>query len=245
VTTGNSEFVHHAVDLIFGSDSAVVRSGDVASAQTISGTGAIHIALMFLSNSDPNSGLKRTVFVGTPTWGNIVPMCKLTGLEVKTYNHYLPETGQVDWESILSAVGSAPKGSIFYLQRCCHNPTSADPSRQQWEALAQEMKDRQLLPLFDIAYHGLGNGIDEDVFCVRHFERIGLEMLVCQSFSKNFGLYGERVGAVHAVCEDARAALAVRDQFRFLIRSEFGSSPIYGARIVTSVLGDPVGKAAW
>lgn len=198
---------------------------------------------MFLSHAVP--GMKKTVHIGVPAWGNYQPMCKIAGLDFKTYNHYKPETGEVDWDSTLAAVRSAPQGSIFILQACCHNPTAADFSKDQWRMLAQEMRARNLLPLFDIAYQGLGNGLEEDVFCVRHFADMGFEMLVCQSFSKNFGLYGERVGALHVVCSDSRVTTAVHDQLRFLIRSEFSSSPAYGARIVTTVLSDPAREAAW
>ncbi|VUC37096.1 unnamed protein product [Clonostachys rosea] len=243
VTTGNSKYLQHAAAVVFGKNSQLLASGQVASAQTISGTGSIHIALMFLSHSV--SGKKRTVYVGTPAWGNYEPMTKLAGLDFQSYKHYSPETGGVDWESIIEAVSSAPHGSIFVLQACCHNPTAADFSKEQWRDLATIMKRRQLIPLFDIAYQGLGNGLEEDIYCVRHFAQEGFEMLVCQSFSKNFGLYGERVGALHVVTQTPKAAMSVHDQVRFLIRSEFSSSPAFGARLVTHILSDPDREASW
>ncbi|KAI9164138.1 Aspartate aminotransferase [Paramyrothecium foliicola] len=229
VTTGNAEYLRHAAKVVFGEDSDALRSRKVASVQTISGTGVVHIALLFLKRAVPE--LNKTVYLGTPTWGNYQPMCELVGLEVETYKYYSPEAGGVDWESVLNAVRGAPRGSIFALQGCCHNPTAADFTKSQWVTLAEEMKARQLFPLFDIAYHGLGNGLEEDIFCVRHFAQMSIDMLVCQSFSKNFGLYGERVGALHAVCSDSTVAAAVHDQLRFLLRSEFSSAPAYGARI--------------
>jgi aspartate aminotransferase len=211
--------------------------------QTISGTGAVHIAFMLLARSVPN--MSKTVYVGTPAWGNYVPMLGLAGLDAKTYTHYDPKTGTVDWDSVLATVRSAPEGSIFVLQACCHNPTAADFTKEQWQILAQEMKTRRQFPIFDIAYQGLGNGLEEDIYCVRHFVEQGFEMLVCQSFAKNFALYGERVGALHAVCPSADSALAVRDQMRFLIRVEFSSSPAYGSRLVDLILSDPAREAAW
>ncbi|KAH7151732.1 aspartate aminotransferase [Dactylonectria estremocensis] len=243
VTTGNPSYLRNAVKIVFGKDSAVLQAGRVASVQTISGTGAVHIAFLLLSRSVP--GMSKLVYVGTPTWGNYVPMLDLVGLEARSYRHYDPQTGSVDWESIVNAVRTAEKGSTFILQACCHNPTAADFTKEQWRILAQEMKQRQLFPLFDIAYQGLGNGLEEDIYSVRHFVEQGFEMLVCQSFSKNFGLYGERVGAVHAVCPAVDTTAAVHDQLRFLVRSEFSSSPAYGARLVDIVLSDPEREAAW
>jgi aspartate aminotransferase, cytoplasmic len=146
---------------------------------------------------------------------------------------------------VLAAVRSAPARSIFILQVCCHNPSAAGFSDSQWRTLGAEMQARQLFPLFDIAYQGLGNGLEEDVYPVRHFVSLGMEMRVCQSFSKSFGLYGERVGALHALCSSADAMPAVRDQLRFLIRSEFSSSPAFGARFVTLVLSDHAREREW
>ncbi|KAL5605942.1 hypothetical protein FOVSG1_006089 [Fusarium oxysporum f. sp. vasinfectum] len=243
VTTGNAKYLRNAARVAFGYDSKILESGRLASVQTISGTGSIHIALMFLNRSV--SGMEKTVYVGTPTWGNYQPMCTVAGLQFQPYKHYSPETGRINWPCVLEAVRSAAPGSIFILQACCHNPTAADFSQDQWQTLAKEMKERRLFPLFDMAYQGLGNGLDEDMFGLRHFAREGFELLACQTFSKNFGLYGERVGALHAICPTPLIASAVHDQLRFLIRSEFSSSPAYGARLVTTILSDPERESVW
>uniref|UniRef100_A0A0C4BKX5 Aminotransferase class I/classII large domain-containing protein n=1 Tax=Fusarium oxysporum (strain Fo5176) TaxID=660025 RepID=A0A0C4BKX5_FUSOF len=215
VTTGNAKYLRNAARVAFGNDSKIMESGRLASVQTISGTGSIHIALMFLSRSV--SGMEKTVYVRTPTWSNYQPMCTVAGLQFQPYKHYSPETGRVDWECVLKAGRSAAAGSIFILQACCHNPTAADFSQDQWKTLAKVMKERRLFPLFDMAYQGLGNGLDEDMFGLRHFAREGFELLACQTFSKNFGLYGER----------------------------FSSSPVYGARLVTTILSDPERESVW
>jgi aspartate aminotransferase len=172
-------------------------------------------------------------------------MCNLAGLETQTYTHYDPLTGGVHFESVIDAVRTADEGSVFILQGCCHNPTAADFSREQWQTLAAEMKNRHLLPLLDIAYQGLGNGIEEDSYGVRHFAQMGFEMIVCQSFSKNFGLYGERAGACHVVCASEAHVKPVHDQLRCLIRWEFSSSPAYGSRLVDLVLSDSSTEAEW
>ncbi|CAI7586761.1 unnamed protein product [Penicillium pancosmium] len=239
VTTGNSRYLANAAKIAFGSHSSVFdkeRREKVASVQTISGTGAVHLALMLLARSSKKNS--RQVYIGTPTWGNYIPMCNLAGLESKQYTHYDTLTGGVDFESVIKAIRTADEGSVFILQGCCHNPTAADFSREQWQTLAAEMKSRHLLPLLDIAYQGLGNGIEEDSYGVRHFAQMGFEMIVCQSFSKNFGLYGERAGACHVVCASETHVQPVHDQLRCLIRWEFSSSPAYGSRLVDLVLSD-------
>jgi aspartate aminotransferase len=172
-------------------------------------------------------------------------MLKSVGLDAAFYKHYDPARGSVDFDGVLQAVRSAPEGSPFILQACCHNPTSADLAKDQWHTLADEMELRGHLPIFDIAYQGLGSGVDEDAYAVRYFEARGFEMLVCQSFSKNFALYGERCGALHVVCPSEEIATSVHDQLRFLVRSEFSSSPAFGARIVENVLSNPGKKDLW
>lgn len=211
--------------------------------QTISGTGAIHTGALFLTRS-ATDGLPH-VYVGTPTWGNYQPLLSLAGLDVRTYNHYLSQTGTVDFESVLSAIRTAPRGSTLILQGCCHNPTAADFSREQWDIVVGELKSHGHLPFFDIAYQGLGQGVDEDVYGVRMCAEEGMEMIVCQSFAKNFGLYGERCGALHVACTSRDVAARVKDQLRCLIRWEFSSSPAYGARLVNLVLSDRRAEEQW
>ncbi|KAF1934635.1 PLP-dependent transferase [Clathrospora elynae] len=224
VNTGNTNYLNNAARIVLGKDAKILEFNQVASVQTISGTGAVHLGAMLLAHSVPR--MSKTVYVGIPAWGNYQPMFKLAGFDVRTYRHYDKSTGTVDWDAVLQAVESAPRGSIFILQACCHNPTAADLSEEQWQILAREIKERGLFPFFDIAYQGMGKGLEEDAYSVRHFAEVGLEMLICQSFSKNLGLYGERVGALHAVCKSSQAAAAVRDQLRFLIRATYSASVV-------------------
>ena len=200
--------------------------------QTISGTGAVHLAFLLIAE---NLSPRPRVYVGVPAWGNYSPMCKLAGLDVVEYRHFDASARSVDMPSILKAVQGAPKGSVFVIQACCHNPTGADLSNEQWHELAIALKDRDHLPLLDIAYQGLGNGLDEDAYGVRLLARMGMPMLICQSFSKNFALYGERCGALHALCGDSKTTANVFDRLRCLIRWEFSSAPAYGCRLVDLV----------
>lgn len=185
------------------------------------------------------------MYVGTPAWGNYKPIFQSLALGVVQYQYYNSDTRAVDFASVLSAAGSAPPGSIFILQGCCHNPTGADLSPSQWDELALVMQARNLFPFFDVAYQGLGNGLAEDAYAVRHFAGMGFEMFVCQSFSKNFGLYGERCGALHAICKDSETRDNVFDRLRCLIRWEFSSSPAFGSRLVSLVLESGDSTQAW
>jgi aspartate aminotransferase len=243
VTTGNGEFVQNAARVLFGSQSAALRAQRVTSVQAISGTGSIHLAALFLSRSDTFKN--KNVYIGTPAWGNYEPLFNLVGLSVKKYKHYDASKGIVDFPSVLDAISQAPEGSIFVLQGCCHNPSGADFSQTQWQELAQAMKKRNHFPLFDMAYQGLGNGVDEDAYGLRLFSDMGFELAACQSFSKNFGLYGERCGAVHFASESREVAENVYDQLRCLIRWEFSSSPAYGSRLVNIVLSDAKLSQEW
>lgn len=131
------------------------------------------------------------------------------------------------------------------LQGCCHNPTGADPTHEHWMAIAQEMKTKTQFPFFDFAYQGFGDGLEEDAYSVRLFAAQGFEMLICQSFSKNYALYGERCGALHVVTTSPVAAQNVHDQLRCLIRWEFSSSPAFGSRLVSIIQESDVLRGQW
>jgi aspartate aminotransferase len=234
VTTGDVQFVESAAGVLFGENATAVRSKKVTSVQAISGTGSIHLGALFISRCA--SFQDKKVYVGTPAWGNYEPLFNLVGLDVVKYRYYDAERGIVDFPSVLNAVSQAPDGSIFVLQGCCHNPSGLDLTQTQWRQLAQAMKQRRHFPFFDMAYQGLGFSLEEDAFGLRRFEELGFELLACQSFSKNFGLYSERCGVLHVVSGDGITAANVYDQLRCLIRWEFSSSPAYGSRLVNTIL---------
>jgi len=243
VTTGDDQFVKNAANLLFGREATAIRSKRVTSVQAISGTGSIHLAALFLSRCAKFKG--KRVHIGTPAWGNYEPLFNLVGLEVAKYRYYDAESGRVDLPSVLDAVAQAPEGSIFVLQGCCHNPSGLDLTPLQWRELAKAMKGRKHFPLFDMAYQGLGWQLNEDAYGLRYFEQLGFELIACQSFSKNFGLYGERCGVLHAISDDDKVAANVYDQLRCLIRWEFSSSPAYGARLVSIILASDELSAIW
>ncbi|KAL7933031.1 aspartate aminotransferase [Trichoderma chlorosporum] len=242
VTTGNAEFLRYAAELIFGQACSRLAAEHVASVQTISGTGANHLAILLLAKC---VAPQPKVYLGVPSWGNYKPMLDLVGLQAEEYSHYNVSNGTLDFPSILAAIKSASPRSVFIFQGSCHNPTGADPSLAQWREIAMALQVGDHVPLFDSAYQGLGRGLDEDAFAVRLFAKLGFTMIVCQSFSKNFGLYGERCGALHVVCSTTEAAKATHDRLRCLIRWEFSSSPAYGSRLVDIVQSSAELKHIW
>jgi len=159
--------------------------------------------------------------------------------------YYSAETKQADFARMQAALNDIPKGSIVLLHACCHNPTGADLDEQQWRTLAGLVKSRGLLPFFDIAYQGFGEGLEEDAFALRHFAEQGIPLLVASSFSKNFSLYGERCGSLSIVCADTREADTVLGQLQATIRRNYSSPPAHGGRIVSAVLESDELRTAW
>ncbi|GAD94180.1 aspartate aminotransferase [Paecilomyces variotii No. 5] len=243
LTTGNPSFLNNAAALLFEENSKTLKDRKIASVQTISGTGACHLAALFLRRC--KAFAKSVVYVGTPAWGNYEPLLELVGFEVDRYTYYDPHTHAANFKNLLDTVVNAPQNSIFVLQGCCHNPTGADLSQEQWKTLAEAMKKADAFPLFDIAYQGLGASPDNDAYGIQLFAEKGFEMVVCQSFSKNFGLYGERCGVLHVVTAEKTICRNVHDQLRSLIRWEFSSSPAYGSRLVNIILEDPDLRNEW
>lgn len=232
-TTGIPEFVHFAQTVAFGSKADTSR---IASVQTVAGTSACHLAFEFLSKVVQVPGFH----VGMPAWPNYVPQITAAhGSAPEVFQHYSEETKQVDFESVEKAMQNAACGSVFVLQTVCHNPTGADYSVENWDAMIPILKARSLLVVLDSAYLGFGSGdIDTDAYPIRRFYEEGLQFLVCQSFSKNLGLYGERVGALHVVAATAELAPAICDNIRSIIRREYSSSPAYGARLAMIIGSD-------
>lgn len=234
---------------MFGEDCKALTNGRIASIQTVAGTGACRIAAVFLkkywSFAAPSTALP-SVYLGTPTWGNYDPLFKHAGFEtgIATYP-YLNALQDVDMESVLAALNNAPERSIFVFQGCCHNPTGRDYTETQWSQIADLMQAKRHFAFFDTAYQGLGRSEMQDAWAVRHFVERDVDLLVCQSFSKNTGLYSERVGALHVVCGTSAIAVNVLDQLRSLTRWEVSSAPAYGAELVNILLSELSLEERW
>ncbi|MEP9176780.1 aromatic amino acid transaminase [Enterobacter kobei] len=227
--------------LLFGADHPVLAQKRVATIQTLGGSGALKVGADFLKKYFPDSG----VWVSDPTWENHVAIFEGAGFNVETYPWFDSETNGVRVEALLEKLKTLPARSIVLLHPCCHNPTGADLTNDQWDAVIEVLKARNLIPFLDIAYQGFGAGMEDDAYAIRAVARAGLPVLVSNSFSKIFSLYGERVGGLSVVCEDAEAASRVLGQLKATVRRIYSSPPNFGAQVVATVLGDEQLKASW
>ncbi|ESQ41111.1 hypothetical protein EUTSA_v10013515mg [Eutrema salsugineum] len=232
---GLVEFNKLSAKLILGADSPAIRENRVTTVECLSGTGSLRVGGEFLAKHYH----QKTIYITQPTWGNHPKIFTLAGLSVKTYRYYDPSTRGLNFQGLLEDLGAAPPGSIVLLHACAHNPTGVDPTIQQWEQIRQLMRSKGLMPFFDSAYQGFASGsLDTDAKPIRMFVADGGECLVAQSYAKNMGLYGERVGALSIVCKSADVAGRVESQLKLVIRPMYSSPPIHGASIVAVILRD-------
>jgi aromatic-amino-acid transaminase len=238
---GLNSYRHAIAPLLFGAGHVVLEQQRVATIQTLGGSGALKVGADFLKRYFPNSG----VWVSDPTWENHIAIFEGAGFEVSTYPWYDNETNGVRFAAFLEKLNSLPEQSIVLLHPCCHNPTGADLTPAQWDEVVEVLKARTLIPFLDIAYQGFGAGMEEDAYAIRAIAHAGLPALVSNSFSKIFSLYGERVGGLSVVCEDADAAGRVLGQLKATVRRNYSSPPNFGAQLVATVLNDAGLKASW
>lgn len=238
---GLNSYRHAIAPLLFGADHPVLQQQRVATIQTLGGSGALKVGADFLKRYFPESG----VWVSDPTWENHVAIFTGAGFEVSTYPWYDEATNGVRFNDLLATLKTLPARSIVLLHPCCHNPTGADLTNNQWDAVIEILKARELIPFLDIAYQGFGAGMEEDAYAIRAIASAGLPALVSNSFSKIFSLYGERVGGLSVLCEDAEAADRVLGQLKATVRRNYSSPPNFGAQVVAAVLNDEALKASW
>jgi aspartate/tyrosine/aromatic aminotransferase len=240
---GLPEFCRAAAELAYGKDSPALAEGRIAILQSLSGTGSLRVGGEFLSRFYPNS---KIIYVPDPTWANHHAIFQRAGLEVRKYRYYHPATRGLDFEGMKEDLAAAPEGAVVLLHACAHNPTGVDPTPEQWQGILDVVKFRQLLPFFDSAYQGFASGdLDRDGAALRLFANSGLEMLLAQSFAKNMGLYGERVGTISAVIGDAAVKGRVESQLRVVARAMYSNPPKHGAAVASAVLNDPDMFARW
>jgi aromatic-amino-acid transaminase len=218
-----------------------VPRGCAYSAQTPGGTAALRVAADLIAGQ--LAGAK--VWLSDPTWINHGKIFTAAGLATRSYPYYDADTHELRFDALLEVLGKVPAGDVVLFHASCHNPSGADPSPEQWQTLAGLAQQRRFLPLFDLAYQGFGEGLAEDTIGLHAFLRAGLELIVASSFSKNFALYGERVGAITVVAESERAALAAHSHVKSTIRANYSSPPRHGGALVSAVLSDPELRALW
>ena len=238
---GLNTYRHAIASLLFGADHSVLAQHRVASIQTLGGSGALKVGADFLKRYFPGS----RVWVSDPTWENHIAIFEGAGFEVSTYPWFDDKTNGVRFAAFLEKLNTLPERDIVLLHPCCHNPTGADLTNAQWDQVVEVLKARNLIPFLDIAYQGFGAGMEEDAYAIRAIANAGMPMLVSNSFSKIFSLYGERVGGLSIVCEDTETAGRVLGQLKATVRRNYSSPPNFGAQVVAAVLGDSALKASW
>jgi aspartate aminotransferase len=239
---GLADFRKATVELLLGAGHPAAAAGRVACLQALSGTGALRVGAAFVARW--MKGAK--VAISSPTWGNHMNIFGDEGVEVIRYRYFDPETVGLDFEGMMADLEAAPDGTVVLLHGCAHNPTGVDPTREQWAAIADLCARKRHLPFFDVAYQGFATGdLDTDAYAPRLFVERGLETVVAQSYSKNLGLYGERVGALNFVLADADAAARVLSQLKRIARALWSNPPTHGARIAAEVVGDPAMFEEW
>lgn len=236
---GLGEYRRLAAELTVGQLVPVER---VVAAQTPGGTGALRVAADFLSKNFHGS----RVWCSTPTWPNHTSIFEAAGLETNAYPYLAADKRSLDLNALLNSIDTeGRRGDIICLHACCHNPTGIDPTAEQWEQIAEATVRRGLLPLVDFAYHGFGDGLEEDRVGLAGLLKQHPEMLICSSYSKNFGLYSERVGALLAICSDSSQAASVTSNIKQSIRTNYSNPPRHGGAIVAAILGTPELRTLW
>lgn len=238
---GMADYCAQVQRLLFGDQSAALAEGRVATIQTVGGSGALKVGADFLRQWFPQS----QVWVSDPTWENHHALFGGAGFTVNTYPYFDKATGGVAFEAMRDSLAQLPAHSIVLLHPCCHNPTGADLLPAQWDALIDVLQARQLIPFLDTAYQGFGDGMQEDAYAIRAMAAAGLTLVVSNSFSKIFSLYGERVGGLSIVCATAEVAGRVHGQLKATVRRNYSSPPSHGARLVAGVLGDEALRSQW
>nr|XP_026691266.1 aspartate aminotransferase, cytoplasmic-like [Ciona intestinalis] len=244
---GLPSFRELATQLILGKDSRAILENRAGGVQSISGTGALRLAAEFLYRYYNKREKSTPVYVSSPTWGNQTAVFKNAGFtDMRTYRYWDAEDRCLDYKGMLEDMLNAPEYSIFIFHGCAHNPTGVDPTHEQWQGIAKACKERNIFPVLDCAYQGFASGDpDVDAYSARMFVDLGFEVLICQSFAKNFGLYNERVGNLTMVMHDAPTLSRCKSQVELIIRAMYSNPPHHGARVVASTLANPAFKQEW
>jgi aromatic-amino-acid transaminase len=229
-------------ELVFGADSAVVQEKRAITVQALGGTGALKLGADFLKHFSPAG---TQVWISDPSWENHRALFEMAGFTVNNYPYYDAATRGVNFAGMLDALKTMASGSVVLLHACCHNPTGADLTADQWTQVIEVVTSRGLIPFLDMAYQGFGDGIEEDGKVVRRFAEAGGPLFVSNSFSKSFSLYGERVGALSIVASSNEEAARVLSQLKRVVRTNYSNPPIHGGQVVATALASPELRALW
>lgn len=228
-------------NLLFGANSTLIKDGRVVTAECLGGTGALRVGGDFVKRLDTGA----PAAISAPSWENHRGIFESAGYQVLEYTYFDPKTRGVDFDGMVKSLESFPAKTLVILHACCHNPTGADLTTEQWKKIISICQTRQLIPFLDIAYQGFADGIEEDGVAVRLFADSGMSFFVSSSFSKSFSLYGERVGALSIVTQSKEESTRVLSQLKRVIRTNYSNPPTHGAAIVATVLNSPKLRQMW
>ena len=238
---GDPDYNQRTMELLLGKDHSILSTGRVKSIQAPGGSGALRVGAEVIRRARPESKL----WVGIPTWPNHIPLLGSAGFDIKQYPYYDMDARQVDTEKMMETLRQVPVGDLVLLHGCCHNPTGADLTNEQWDSIADLALERGFIPFIDTAYQGLGNGLDQDAYGMRMMAERLPEVIIASSCSKNFGLYRERTGSITFIAETSEQADIVVSQAMSTARSIYSMPPAHGALLVSMVLGDPQLRSQW
>jgi aromatic-amino-acid transaminase len=228
-------------NLLFGADSPLIKEGRVVTAECLGGTGALRVGGDFVKRLDTGA----PAAISAPSWENHRGIFESAGYQVLEYTYFDPKTRGVDFDGMVKSLESFSAKTLVILHACCHNPTGADLTAEQWKKIISICQTRQLIPFLDIAYQGFASGIEQDGAAVRMFADSGMSFFVSSSFSKSFSLYGERVGALSIVTQSKEESARVLSQLKRVIRTNYSNPPTHGAAIVATVLNSPTLRQMW
>jgi aspartate aminotransferase len=241
---GIDSYIAKCLVLAYGADNKALKEGRIAAAQSISGTGSLRLGMQFLADWYPHKN--AAIHVPSPTWPLHKGLVGIVGRELKEYRYYDSKTKGLDYNGYLDDLKNAADGSIFLMHVCAHNPTGVDPTPDQWNNILDAVKSKNHFVAFDSAYQGFASGdLEKDAYSLRLFSQNTDNMMLFQSFAKNFGLYGERAGCVSFMCGSAEEKNIVMSRVKTLARGLYSNPPIHGARIIDIILGDKELEANW
>lgn len=239
---GDATYTGLCGKILFGEKSEMLKEGRLAITQTLSGTGALRVGAEFVKRYAPG----KSVYISSPTWGTHNSIMDHASVTHKPYRYWDAKNRNLDLQGMLEDIANAPDGSIMMLHAAAHNPTGVDPTQEQWDQIMEVCLRKKHIAWFDSAYQGFATGcLEKDAYALRKFTENGSNIIVSQSFAKNFGLYGERVGTLSVVCGSKDAVTSVMSQLDVLIRNLYSNPPKHGANIVKTVLSDPALYQEW
>ena len=239
--SGDPVYAAAVQELILGEASDVIKDGRVVTAHAPGGTGALRVGGDLIRKFNPAAKL----WVSSPTWANHNGIFSAAGFEIKQYGYYNPESRDLDFDLLMEDLLKIPAGDVVVLHACCHNPSGVDLSDSQWSLVAELAARAGWIPFLDFAYQGFGDGVDEDRFAVEQFAASGIDCYVASSFSKNFGLYNERTGAISVITPSAEEATVAMSHLKTVIRTNYSNPPAHGGLVASLILNKPELRSMW